>query len=384
MSDPALPSHNDGFPQKVPALEFESRLRVFLDNSPAVAWMKDAEGRHVYVSDPYLEKIGVPGDAWLGKTDFDLWPADIAQRFVEVDRQVLESGKPVRFEDREDFTWSGETRVWWVVKFPFDDSKGQKYVGGIAVDISDQKRAEEERRLLEREIAKITAREQLRIGLELHDGVGQELAALSLFAGSLKGQLEQAGDDGHINHDFLAQVLGTLDRIETGIRVTNRHIRQYSQGVPSTRIEQTGLGEQLQGLAKKTDACDGVRCQLHCDSLLARSLRFPDVQTAIHLFRIAQEATNNALKHSGADLVLIELREDGEQLVLEVHDNGDGMQQTSRPNAVGLPRSGMGLRIMNYRAELIAGKLEFGANHPRGTSVRCVLPKPVKYVIRTG
>ena len=375
--DPSVP--------EVSAIEFESRLQVFLDNSPAVAWMKDEAGRHVYISDPYLEKIGVPGDAWLGKTDFDLWPPDIAQRFVDVDRQVLETGEAVRFEDQEDFTWSGETRVWWVVKFPLEDKNGKRFVGGIAVDISEQKRAEEERRVLEREIAQVTTREQLRIGMELHDGVGQELAALSLFAGSLKGQLEQAGGSGHISDELLARILATVDRIEQGITVTNRHIRQYSQGVPSTRIEYTGLGEQLSELAKQIDNDDGIRCRLECDSLLAHTLQFSNVQTALHLYRIAQEATRNALQHSGANEVIIGLREEGDALILEVRDNGTGMKTVATSEEQSHPsKSGMGLRIMKYRAELIAGTLDLAINQPRGTTVRCVLPVSPKYVVRTG
>ena len=136
-------------PDKFP--ETDSLLLAFMNNSPAVGWLKDADGRHVFLSEPYLEKIGVPFDDWFGKTDFDFWPQDVAARFRVDDQQVLQSGEPISFEDAENVTFpSGQERIWWVIKFPFWDSQGRGFVGGMAVEITDRKRAELERQTLER------------------------------------------------------------------------------------------------------------------------------------------------------------------------------------------------------------------------------------------
>ena len=116
----------------------EARFRAFMDHNPAVGWMKDEAGRFVYLS-PYFQRLfGVEGD-WLGKTDWDMWPDDLARQFVENDRRVRDGGAAVHTVEKVRDPAGAETR-WQVIKFPFADAAGGRCVGGTAVDITDRER----------------------------------------------------------------------------------------------------------------------------------------------------------------------------------------------------------------------------------------------------
>ncbi|WP_434148703.1 PAS domain-containing sensor histidine kinase [Methylocaldum gracile subsp. desertum] len=123
-------------------VQSETRFHAFMDNSPAVAWMKDTQGRYVYMSKVRDDRLGVRPEDWLGKTDFELWPREIAEQFQKNDREALISGKTVETtETTPDLT--GERRCWWVFKFPFEDPAGTQFVGGIGIDITERRRVEE-------------------------------------------------------------------------------------------------------------------------------------------------------------------------------------------------------------------------------------------------
>jgi two-component system cell cycle sensor histidine kinase/response regulator CckA len=143
--------------------ESEERFQAFMDNSPAIAMMKDAEGRYVYVSGPWLEEYGLARDEVLGKTPFELFPADIAEHYRGHEREVLATGQAIRSVEprlRKD-----GTRGWAIAyKFPVD-AAGQRLVGGVGVDITDWKQAEEE--LREAETRYRTLVEQLPLALYL-------------------------------------------------------------------------------------------------------------------------------------------------------------------------------------------------------------------------
>jgi PAS domain S-box-containing protein len=133
----------------------EERFRLFMDNSPTIAWVKDESGRHVYISKTGLERFGWM-DGWLGKTDAELWPAETAEAFRRNDLQVLTEGRPVQLieetADRE-----GSRCVWLNTKFPIQDAAGRRFVAGIGLDITAFTRAKEELA-----VAKATAEESRR------------------------------------------------------------------------------------------------------------------------------------------------------------------------------------------------------------------------------
>lgn len=134
-------------------------MRAFLENSAVAAWLKDEAGRHVFISENCQRRLGVP-EGWQGKTEFEIWPAEIAENFRRNDLAVLEGGKAI--ELLEEAVAADGTRSWWLShKFSFRDAGGKRYVGGLAVDITARIQAEaalrasEERLQLSQQVAHV-------------------------------------------------------------------------------------------------------------------------------------------------------------------------------------------------------------------------------------
>ncbi len=129
-------------------LESQQRFETFMDSLPLVGFMKDADGRMVYINKEFQVRFGLPATHFLGKLDHELWPKEIADALRAADRRVLADTE--RVEMRECVpTPDGILRDWWVVKFPFRDPHGGLYLGGIALDLTERKQLEEALRLSE-------------------------------------------------------------------------------------------------------------------------------------------------------------------------------------------------------------------------------------------
>ena len=210
------------------------------------------------------------------------------------------------------------------------------------------------RRILEREMAEATAREQARLAEELHDGVGQFLAGLSYQARTLMEDLQNEGS----SH------AGRASRLVEMLLLTARLLRRIDHLLVPPIAGQGGLNVALRRLAGDVEKFSGVQC----------SLEVPDEPIvigafqALTLFRIGQEALNNAIKHGDGKSVRLSLRHTDFGLSLKVTDEGRGID----PN--GGPPTGSGLRIMRHRAELIGASLEVNSREGQGTTVECLLP----------
>lgn len=120
----------------------EHRFHAFMDRMPVVAFVKDSESRHLFLNQTFCATFGQPADTFLGKTDAELWTADVVERLRVHDRQVLEGGREVEFNERVP-TPDGVVRDWWVVKFPFRDAQGRTLIGGVAIDLTERHQAQE-------------------------------------------------------------------------------------------------------------------------------------------------------------------------------------------------------------------------------------------------
>lgn len=123
--------------------ESEERFRLFMDNSPTIAWIKDEAGRHVYLSGANEQLFGVRMLDWRGKTDAELWPADVAEEFRRNDLTVLETDQAIQVIEHTP-NEDGGYCYWLNTKFPFYDAGGRRYVAGIGMDITERKAAEAE------------------------------------------------------------------------------------------------------------------------------------------------------------------------------------------------------------------------------------------------
>jgi two-component system, cell cycle sensor histidine kinase and response regulator CckA len=138
----------------------EELFRTFMDCSPVIAWMRDATGRYVYLNRTYLDRYNLEPADRLGKTAADVWPADVAARFAENDRQVLAAGRPVTFYEQAPDS-NGDVATWMNVKFPFRGLDGGEYLGGVGVDMTARQRAEDAARALEQKVAQAQRLESL-------------------------------------------------------------------------------------------------------------------------------------------------------------------------------------------------------------------------------
>lgn len=213
--------------------------------------------------------------------------------------------------------------------------------------------AEQERKNLERQILEISEREQRRIGQDLHDGLGQHLAGIELMAQALEQQL--AGK----SRNAATQATNIARHVRDAIRQT----RALARGLSPVEMDSRGLMSALHELATNIHNMFRVQCAFRCD----KPVLIPENSMATHLFRIAQEAVSNAIKHGKATHIDIALSALPERIILSVHDNGGGI---ARPNHA---TGGMGLRIMHYRAAVIGGSLAVQRDPDGGTTVVCSL-----------
>jgi len=207
----------------------------------------------------------------------------------------------------------------------------------------------EHSRRLEQEIIRISEREQRRIGQDLHDGLCQYYAAVGCAAGSLKCNLEKEG----------SAAAKTAAELEELIMKGVWEARNVARGLAPVENDQWGLQFALEELAANTSKLLDIHCRLICD----RAVFVFDGNCATQLYRIAQEAINNANRHGKATVVDIHLSSTEEKVVMVIEDNGCGLPQP-------LPRNGgMGLSIMQYRARIIGGHLDIVPRPEGGTTI---------------
>jgi signal transduction histidine kinase len=208
---------------------------------------------------------------------------------------------------------------------------------------------------LEREIIGISEREQERIGQDLHDGICQYLAALSCSAASLKNDLE-----GH----HLAAEAKVADELAGFLRDAVAQTRNLARGLVPVQMDEAGLASALEELTASATRLLGIRCVY--ESRGAPLIR--DNAVAMHLYRIAQEAINNATKHGKAANVRVSLIDDGRETTLRIADDGRGISKTVKGC------DGMGLGLMYYRARLVGGELQIDEPPAGGTVISCGVP----------
>ncbi len=212
-------------------------------------------------------------------------------------------------------------------------------------------------RRLERDVIGIAEDEQRRIGQDLHDSVQQELAGLSMLSQTL---LDNLGEDRQKHQAGMTELRDLASKLVNGISRTQQEVRSISKELVPMLLTGQGLMDTLRELASRTDEIDGITCAFKCEE----PVEIADDLTAVHLYRIAQEATANALKHGRAEHILIALVADHGQPVLQVADDGIGFDHSQ-------PREGMGLKTMLYRARLINAAINLDPVDGGGTLVTC-------------
>lgn len=212
------------------------------------------------------------------------------------------------------------------------------------------------RRALEKELLSIVERERQRTGRELHDGIGQQLTGIAFMIETLEQKLSMKS---------LAEEASYAGRINERVNQAADQTHNLVRGLQPIDLERSGLASALEDLAADTQQLFNVSCTFLCEPPVSVS----GVAVAANLYRIAQEAITNAIKHGKARAIKLELSDDEESVRLTVVNDGLGFP--AGPTC----GKGMGLSIMRYRAEMIDGSLDIRKGRDGGTKVTCVVSK---------
>lgn len=215
-----------------------------------------------------------------------------------------------------------------------------------------------ERKRLENELLEITEKERRRIALDLHDDLGQKLSGIALMTKGLELKLIKTKAD-------TAKEAGKIHRL---VQETMTHASELAHDLATLDLKKKTLPEALKQLAEHARDLFGISCKFtHTGSVPTM-----DPHVVMQLYKIAQEALTNAIKHGKSNSVAISFAAEPQNLVLTIENNG-----LPFPDLQGRS-TGMGLRIMNYRASLIGGSLDVRANGSQGTQVTCSVPLDAK------
>ncbi len=307
-------------------------------------WESDACREHLHALAPGDTVLGYPASEWTQ-------PGAWHERVHEEDRigvlsllaRAARDGTPVELEYRVQTAFGSlaYVREWARPNGPT--------IRSTCIDVTERKR-------LERDVLEIAERERNRIGQDLHDDLCQHLAGLACLTRILECRLREAGrGEADAASDITAQLQQAM-----------RKARAVAAGLYPASLQTEGLTCALQELAAQATSQHDVSVRLRA------AKHFPPVsgQTAIHLYRITQEALNNALRHGHAKQVDVILGTRNRCGVLSVRDDGTGFP----PDKLSGRAGGMGLHTMRYRASAIGGTLRIHNNRVRGSTVSCVYP----------
>ena len=290
----------------------------------------------------------------IGREVDVLIPEPARVRVLDKLRRILLTGETVtyEFESCDD----GDIRY-------FENHAVSVQEDGIGAGVSISMRDITERKRLEQEILDVSGRERQSIGRDLHDGLGQELTGVALMLRGLATRIQARCPD----------VVPNVNEVVALVNQSIDTARSLAHGLLPVRTETGGISFALRALATRGRDLYGMDVKFRDEVAPGFELNETD---ASHLYRIAQEALTNTARHGRASKVEIVLQAAEKSFMLSIADDGEGFQ-------VPAASSGMGLKIMKYRAGMIGAKFEVGANAPQGTVVTVVSERPVPPRVHT-
>jgi PAS domain S-box-containing protein len=318
----------------------EAHLRTIVHNAPIALLAGDKNGLITFEDGQALKALGTKAGEHVGHA-----VAEVYRDFPAIAESV---NRTLAGEEFSSVLALGSTVLECHCAPSRDESGSIAGFLSVATNVTERIR-------LERQILEISDREQGRIGQDIHDGLCQQLVSIAFDANSMEKSL---ASQSLAESRFVRRIATLLDEAIS-------EARRVSRGLYPVRLESEGLVSALKDLANSTNERFNLRCVCKADlpDLIC------DVTTATHLYRIAQEAVNNAVKHSAARSVAIHLAESDGQIELAIQDDGRGIGQPPRRT------SGMGLHIMDYRARSIGGALRVQPMDGGGTVVICRVPR---------
>jgi PAS domain S-box-containing protein len=308
-------------------------LSSIMSRLPVVAGRLDPEGRIVDAQGTGLDQTGLRPETIIGKKFVQLFPqsrASMAAALRGDSTHFMQTGKV-------------EGREWQVEFFVIGDHERKSGATFFGRDVT-------ERRWLEQQLLTISDAEQQRIGADLHDGLGQQLTGMACLTAALRDRLKNIAPAEVENAEFIARLASE----------SVSQTRALARGLCPVQLEQGSLAGALEDLTYQSQLLHGIECRFRCEGVAPKFEHL----TAIHLYRITQEAIHNATRHGGAKHILVTLISRGKEHRLSIKDDGCGFEP--REIRVG---AGAGLRLMGYRANMIGGTFSAESELQRGTQV---------------
>jgi len=331
----------------------EELLRNFVKNVPAGVAMLDCDMRYLQASEKFCADYSVDSSQVLGRSHYELFP-DIPDRWKEIHRRTL-NGETLRADedrwDRENGTlWvRWEIRPWW-------NSDGSQ--GGVllfAEDITHIKQSEETLSKVNQKLIQAHEEERTRIARELHDDICQRIALLAVRLDDLRRG----------NPESLTQLKRKLGQASEVAQDLGADVQALSHRLHSSKLKHLGLVAAAAGFCREFSVQCGVKIDF-------RSGDIPNQLSddiSICIFRVLQEALQNAAKHSGVKHFQVSLKNGLSDIELTVYDSGIGFDP-----GMAFRKSGLGLTSMRERMKLVHGELSIESELHRGTTVRARVP----------
>jgi PAS domain S-box-containing protein len=320
---------------------------AILDTVPALVVVLDPDFKIIRFNRSCELSTGYLFAELKDKEVWRLFSADAeAEPFRAAIRGLRKNARPGHFESYWRKRDGSAVVISWTITALFDHAAAIRLIIATGIDVTENKR-------LENAVIEISGREQRRIGQDLHDGLGQHLTGIAFLA---KVQEQRLSEKSLPEASDAAKIVYLVNQ---AIYKT----RELARGLLPVLSGPYGLLSALQEWATEVEDIFRIECRFECDDPVS----IQDDGIANHLFRIAQEAVHNAIRHGKAQHMVIGLR-GAEEGVLTIRDDGSG---------ISLERSrcaGMGLRIMDYRARMIGGSLSIQPAGERGTLVACLFP----------
>ncbi|BBO76757.1 hypothetical protein DSCW_41740 [Desulfosarcina widdelii] len=339
-------------------LESQVRKRTreisgILQYTPAVIYIKDADGRYTMVNSRFEELFNVRSADVRGKTDQDFLAPETAELFLKNDPQVLRHKRSLQVE--ENISVNGAIHTYLSTKFPLYDGKG-KVTGicGIATEITALKKAQERLQRLSGSIMAAQEKERAYLASELHDELGQVLTALRMEAVWIRNRVKTSDPAAS------SRALTMCELIDTTIEEVRGLAIRLRPGV----LDDLGLVEAIEWHTADFEKRSQIACVFEHD-------KGPEIRgnIATAAYRITQEALTNVARHAEATRAKVSLAIRRGRLRLTIKDNGKGFD----PESLG-ESDGLGLANMRERANLVGGLFTVSSLPGVGTTVYFRVP----------
>jgi PAS domain S-box-containing protein len=329
----------------------DARITELVRSSTDLIMVVNADWIVSFASPATLSMLGIPAAQVQGARAMDLFgPAysTVLANFLE--RLLEHPATPSTIELRVRRIGAPPC----VIRINAVNQLANQLINGSVLTLTDIT----EQRMLEREVLDVAARERIRLSADIHDGLGQELVGISML---LHGAAAVPDPDPAVQKSQLQTIVGHVNR-------TVGTARDLARGLSPLHVVRGSLSDALRRLAPEWKSSAVVRLEIDA----AFDARLIDDFSADHIYRIAQEAVNNALRHSGCTHIEVALRRTEAAILLLVTDDGRGFAKRAAD------RPGFGLRLMEYRARILGGTLRVDTPQGLGTQVELMMPFSVQ------